>query len=85
MTDAPSPYRPPSPPEPIWRWRLLDSAGAEVQVPATSEYADQRFPSQGDAETWVGEFWRELAELGVTGVVLLEGEREIYGPMSLEA
>jgi hypothetical protein len=42
-----------------------------------------RFTSQGDAESWVGECWRELLEDGVDSVVLLEGDREVYGPMSL--
>lgn len=83
MTDAPSPYRPPSPPDPTWWWRLEDASGQQVDV--TSEYAGQRFPSQGDAESWVGEFWRELADEGVTAVTLLDNDREVYGPMSLEA
>jgi hypothetical protein len=83
MTDAPSPYRPPAPPELSWWWRLEDASGQEVTV--SSEYADQRFPSQGDAESWVGEFWRELSEEGVAAVVLFEHDRQVYGPMSLEA
>jgi len=33
----------------------------------------------------VGEWWRELAEEGVTAVVLHEHDRVVYGPMSLEA
>ena len=82
MTDAPSPYRPPAEPERVWSWRMLDNTGTEIQI--SGEYADQRFPSQGDAESWVGEFWRELAEEGVASVTLLEHDREVYGPMSLE-
>lgn len=66
-----------------WRWRLEDSAGAEVAAPA--ELADQTFPSQADAESWVGEFWPDLAEAGVAAVTLFEADREVYGPMSLEA
>jgi len=31
----------------------------------------------------VGEVWQELAAEGVDAVVLLEGDREVYGPMSL--
>jgi len=83
MTEAPSPYRPPMPPERSWWWRLEDASGEEVSVSA--DYADQRFPSQGDAESWVGEWWHELADEGVTAVVLFEHERQVYGPMSLEA
>jgi hypothetical protein len=31
----------------------------------------------------VGECWRELLDDGVESVVLVEGDREVYGPMSL--
>jgi hypothetical protein len=74
----------PEPPSPrsVWRWRLENSAGDEV----TSSIAGQStFPSQSDAESWVGEVWRELAEDGVDAVRLFEGDREVYGPMSLHA
>jgi hypothetical protein len=54
-------------------------------VTVSEEHADQRFANQGDAESWVGEFWRELAEEGVASVVLHEHDRVVYGPMSLEA
>jgi hypothetical protein len=65
----------------VWWWRLLDDAGREV--PSAREGGPPRFTSQGDAESWVGECWRELLDDGVGSVVLLEGEREVYGPMSL--
>ena len=56
--------------------------GAEVTVPA--DYAGRRFPSQ--ATPVVGRRDRsELAELGVEAVTLMEGERTVYGPMSLSA
>jgi len=83
MTDTPSPYRTPAPPELSWWWRLEGADGQEVAV--TEEYAEQRFASQGDAESWVGEWWRELSAQGVTAVVLHEHDRAVYGPMSLEA
>ena len=83
LPDVPSPFRAPAPPERSWWWRLQDAGGQEVSV--SEEYADQRFASQGDAESWVGEFWHELAEQGVTSVVLFEHDRQVYGPMSLEA
>ena len=68
-----------------WRWQLLDAAGADVtdQHPAGGERPT--FTSQGDAETWIGESWRELSEGGVDAVTLFEGDREVYGPMSLQA
>jgi hypothetical protein len=65
-----------------WWWRLEDAAGAEVSAQGV-ESPD--FPSQSDAESWVGEAWRELLEAGVDAVTLLEGDREVYGPMSLHA
>ena len=62
-----------------WTWRYLDAAGGELAVEPTSP----RFPAQADAETWIGEIWEDLAEVGVEAVTLLEEEREVYGPMSL--
>jgi hypothetical protein len=65
-----------------WHWRMEDSSGAEV---AGAEGADQQFPSQSDAESWIGEVWQDLLEGGVDAVTLFEGDREVYGPMSLHA
>lgn len=61
-----------------WVWRFENAAGKPV-----AGVDEQPFPSQADAETWIGETWRELVEAGVDRVVLLEGDREVYGPMSL--
>lgn len=62
-----------------WTWRYEDSSGAIVET----EPICPRFPAQADAETWIGEIWEDLVELGVDAVTLLEDEREVYGPMSL--
>ncbi|SDR85544.1 hypothetical protein SAMN04488570_0569 [Nocardioides scoriae] len=62
-----------------WWWQLLDADGAVVVQERTE------FPTRGDAETWLGEVYPDLAEQGVAAVTLLEGDREVYGPMSLEA
>jgi hypothetical protein len=43
----------------------------------------ERFPSQADAESWIGEAWPDLLGQGVDQVSLIEGERVVYGPMSL--
>jgi hypothetical protein len=43
------------------------------------------FPTQGDAETWFGETWPELADAGVGSVTLLRDGEVVYGPMSLDA
>ena len=76
-------FRQPSPAERPWWWRLEDGSGAEVQVPG--EYAERRFATQADAESWVGEIWAALAEEGVDAVTLFEQEQAVYGPMSLHA
>jgi hypothetical protein len=63
-----------------WTWRLEAADGSVVEAGAISS---PTFPSQADAEGWVGEAWRDLLAGGVEQVVLFEGDREIYGPMSL--
>jgi hypothetical protein len=78
LPEPPSTFRAPTPAERPWSWQRLNAAGEEVA-------GEERFASQGDAETWLGETWRELVDAGVTQVVLLEHDREVYGPMSLEA
>ena len=67
------------PDEAPWWWQLLDADGAVVARERSE------FPTRGDAETWLGEVYPDLAEDGVASVTLLEGDREVYGPMSLEA
>ena len=81
IPDQPSAFRPPSPAERPWWWRLEDAAGNEVDVP--SDYAGRRFATQADAESWVGEIWSGLADEGVVAVTLHEQERVVYGPMPL--
>ena len=83
LPDQPPTFRPPTPAERPWWWRLESAAGDEVEVP--DEYADQRFASQADAESWVGEIWAELTGEGVDAVTLFEHDRQVYGPMSLHA
>jgi hypothetical protein len=48
----------------------------------TAEEASS-FTSQSDAESWLGEAWRQLAEAGVTGVSLFSDGNKLYGPMPL--
>jgi hypothetical protein len=83
LPDQPPTFRPPSPSERPWWWRLEDASGAAVSV--GDDLAEQRFASQADAESWVGETWADLAEEGVTAVTLFEHDRQVYGPMSLQA
>jgi hypothetical protein len=61
-----------------WRFEAADGTGAEGQ-PERS----QAFPTQSDAETWIGDSWRGLLDGGVDQVSLLEEDRVVYGPMSL--
>jgi hypothetical protein len=55
-----------------WTWRYEDAEGALVAGPA------EVFGNQSDAESWLGQTWRQLAEAGVAKVTLLEGERAEY-------
>ncbi|MCF6379334.1 hypothetical protein L2K70_17110 [Nocardioides KLBMP 9356] len=82
LPGQPPTFRPPSAAERPWWWRLEDADGAEVVLP---QHSEQRFGTQGDAESWVGEVWPDLAEQGVAAVTLFEHERLVYGPMSLSA
>ena len=61
-----------------WRYEALDGS----TVTATG-LPQEKFPTQADAESWIGESWRELLDGGVDQVSLVEGDRVVYGPMSL--
>ena len=65
-----------------WIWRYENANGDEVE-PADAPTGEP-FPTQSDAETWLGENWRELAAAGVEQVSLLDSGRVAYGPMSLK-
>ncbi len=43
------------------------------------------FPTQSDAENYLGESWRDLLDAGVEAVTLREADAVVYGPMSLRA
>lgn len=67
-------------------WRYESADGEQLPESALPDSATREtFPNQGDAETWVGEVWRDLLEGGVDAVSLLEDGRVVYGPMSLHA
>jgi hypothetical protein len=61
-----------------WTWRLEAADGTVLNGPAVPTH-----PNQSDAESWLGEQWRELVEAGVAQVTLLEDGAVVYGPMSL--
>ena len=63
-----------------WTWRYETDDGS----PAPEEAgASPSFPTQADAESWIGETWRELLEGGVEQVTLLDDGAAVYGPMGL--
>jgi hypothetical protein len=54
-------------------WRFVpDDTGVEVDP------IERSFPSQSDAESWVGEHWRRLSEAGVESVELVENGASLY-------
>jgi hypothetical protein len=74
-------------PKATWHWRFEQSSGAEVTPGegGTAAAGASGFPSQSDAESWIGEVWRDLLDDGVDQVTLFEADREVYGPMSLHS
>lgn len=55
-----------------WSWRYEDVEGKPVAGPT------ETFSSQADAESWIGQAWRELAGAGITQVALTEDDRVDY-------
>jgi hypothetical protein len=55
-----------------WTWRYEDAEGRPVDGP------NEAFSSQSDAESWIGQTWRELVAAGVARVALVEDERTEY-------
>ena len=55
-----------------WSWRYENVDGQPVSGPA------ETFSSQADAESWIGQEWRELADSGVAQVVLVDDDRVDY-------
>jgi hypothetical protein len=58
-----------------WTW--------EYEPDSTEAQESGSFNSQSDAESWLGESWRHLAEAGVAGVSLVHDGKHVYGPMPL--
>ncbi|MDQ3985914.1 MAG: hypothetical protein M3280_05390 [Actinomycetota bacterium] len=53
-------------------WTLLSDAGDEIKE------MDERFGSQEDAENWMGDHWRELADQGAASVSLRRAGEVVY-------
>ncbi|WP_160049871.1 MULTISPECIES: hypothetical protein [unclassified Nocardiopsis] len=63
-----------------WTWRYFGAGGSR---PVDGDLPAETFTSRGDAESWLGENWQELADGGVDRVALLEGDKQVY-EMALE-
>ncbi len=48
-----------------WTWRLESATGEALSEPPSPEHQNQ-----SDAESWLGEQWRELADAGVAQATL---------------
>ncbi len=64
----------------IWTWTYADADGQAIDPAAASSGG---FPTQADAEGWVGEVWPDLLAEGVESVTLHHESAVVYGPMSL--
>jgi hypothetical protein len=68
-----------------WTWRYADPTGASIESTEGTEGTElpaPSFPTQADAESWIGETWQELFDGGVDAVFLLDDQTVVYGPMS---
>ena len=63
-----------------WTWTYVDADAVEM---TGDTLVSTGFPSQSDAESWLGEQWRDLVEAGVDAVTLKHEDAVVYGPMSL--
>jgi hypothetical protein len=69
-----------------WTWQFETRDGAVVAPEGVAGLtAAPRFTSQSDAESWVGEVWRDLLASGVDQVSLIDDGTVVYGPMSLHS
>jgi hypothetical protein len=59
-----------------WTWRYEDGDGGPVD--GSGDASGDAFASQADAESWIGQTWRELAGSGVAVVILVEDDRVEY-------
>jgi len=55
-----------------WSWRYEGPNGQEQAGGSES------FPSQSDAESWLGQTWRDLVSQGVVTAILMEDDRVEY-------
>lgn len=66
-----------------WELHLAPAATASPEELSAQGFS-ATFDSQAEAEQWLGENYLDLQDFDVEAVTLVEGERTVYGPMSLE-
>jgi len=66
-----------------WSWQYLDNNDQVIDSPV-EPCVTSTFPNQSDAEAFVSDTWRELRAAGISAVTLVDGDRVVYGPMSLD-
>lgn len=64
-----------------WTWELLDGQGSPLSA---ADLPDPAFPTQSEAESYLGAEWAALLAAGVDAVNLRQGDTLVYGPMSLQ-
>ncbi|QES50473.1 hypothetical protein DEJ50_24270 [Streptomyces venezuelae] len=65
-----------------WTWRFETADGTQA-APAVEP---EEFTTQGDAESWIGEYWKDLLEGGAERVRLSDDNgTEIYAMSLREA
>lgn len=64
----------------VWSWQYEAVDGTVVHA---GRLPCPAFPNQAEAESWVGEVWRDLLAAGVESVSLLRDGNVVYGGMSL--
>ncbi len=65
-----------------WTWTYQAAGGG---VPAAGPTTSSAFPTQADAEAWLGQEWQGLLDAGLESVTLVRDDQVVYGPMTLHA
>lgn len=55
-----------------WAWRCEDAEGGAITA------VEDTFASQSDAESWLGQHWRDLVASGAATATLLDDDRVEY-------
>lgn len=69
----------------MFHWGLTLGNSEATPEDLTAAGFDAEFEDQAQAEAWLGENYAAIADYGVIEVTLLEEDRIVFGPMSLES